>query len=97
MGLLPRQKARPYQLSGGEAQRGAIARALIRNAPLLLLDEPTGNLDPEMSLGMITMLLELCKKQNITCLLVTHNLQLAGLTQRRLDLARHQLLEVEQP
>ena len=97
LGLSARAQARPHQLSGGEAQRGAIARALIRNPPLLLLDEPTGNLDPEMSLDLIHILLELCRSQSITCVLVTHNLQLAGLTQRRLDLARHQLVEVINP
>jgi ABC-type lipoprotein export system ATPase subunit len=94
LGILARQHARPQHLSGGEAQRGAIARALIHSPPLLLLDEPTGNLDPEMSLGMVTDLLEVCKKQIITCVFVTHNLQLAALTERRMDLARHQLLEV---
>lgn len=61
----------PYQLSGGEAQRVALARALAHNPPLLLADEPTGNLDPENAMNVMKILLEL-NRQGLTVLLTTH-------------------------
>ncbi len=63
----------PKNLSGGERQRVAIARALITNPKLIIADEPTGNLDEENSKNVISILLEICKQNGSSLLLVTHN------------------------
>jgi ABC-type lipoprotein export system ATPase subunit len=93
LGLDHRQTARPHQLSGGEAQRGAIARALVHEPEILFLDEPTGNLDPSMSTTIMENLLNWCQTQNITCITVTHNLELAGMMSRQVKVVDHQLVE----
>ncbi len=75
--LSHRENHRPSELSGGEQQRVAIARALLMAPPLLLADEPTGNLDRKTSLAVQDLLLDLCQKQKITMMLVTHDMELA--------------------
>jgi lipoprotein-releasing system ATP-binding protein len=75
--LLPRKNHYPNQLSGGEQQRVAVARALINNPDLILADEPTGNLDKSHSDELIELLWELNKKFSTSLLLVTHNKNLA--------------------
>lgn len=87
-GLEHRSRARPSQLSGGEAQRGAICRAMVHRPALLLLDEPTGNLDPELGLSVMKDVFAFCREQNSACLLVTHNPQLAGLTDERHEMQK---------
>lgn len=77
VGLSQRVKHRPSELSGGEQQRVAIARALLMSPPLLLADEPTGNLDQKTSKGIQELLLNLCKVHNMTMILVTHDEELA--------------------
>ena len=77
VGLSHRGKHRPGELSGGEQQRVAIARALLMKPPLLLADEPTGNLDRKTSLAIQDLLLQLCHDHNMTMLLVTHDVELA--------------------
>lgn len=77
VGLSHRESHRPGELSGGEQQRVAIARALLMSPPLLLADEPTGNLDRKTSLAIQDLLLQLCHDHNMTMLLVTHDLELA--------------------
>ena len=68
---------RPAELSGGEQQRVAIARALIMEPPVLLADEPTGNLDVKSSEAVEELLFKLCEMRKVTMLLVTHDLALA--------------------
>ncbi len=77
VGLGHRFKHRPGELSGGEQQRVAIARALIMAPPILLADEPTGNLDGKTSLAIQDLLIQVCLENKVTMLLVTHDLNLA--------------------
>lgn len=63
----------PHQLSGGEQQRVCIARALINNPEIILADEPTGNLDPETSAEIMTLLQDISKQHNCTVLMATHD------------------------
>ncbi len=82
LGLKDRIEHKPNQLSGGEAQRVAIARALINNPCLILADEPTGNLDKENSENLHQLFLKLRKDFNSTFIIVTHNDDLANLSDR---------------
>ncbi len=86
LGLGPRWKHRPNQLSGGEQQRCAIARALINKPKLLLADEPTGNLDRQTSRAMVELLLALKATKNLTMVMVTHDEELAAICPRRLSM-----------
>jgi cell division transport system ATP-binding protein len=82
VGLSHRPDAFPHQLSGGEQQRVAIARALVNNPPLLLADEPTGNLDPDTSTG-IMQLLQHINGSGTTVLIATHAALLVDRMQQR--------------
>jgi ABC-type lipoprotein export system ATPase subunit len=86
LGLGARKDHRPGQLSGGEMQRVAVARALINRPQILLADEPTGNLDTQRSQEIGQILLDLNRTQGLTVLLVTHNPELARLAQRIIEL-----------
>jgi lipoprotein-releasing system ATP-binding protein len=93
MGLGERLTHQPSQLSGGEQQRTAIARALANEPRLLLADEPTGNLDPETSAHVFHELLELIRHTGVAALMATHNLALASRMHRVLRLERGLLIE----
>ena len=82
VGLAGKYKAKPRQLSGGEQQRVAMARALINRPPILLCDEPTGNLDPKNS-WEIMKLLDEANKRGTTVLVVTHNLEIVNAMKKR--------------
>ena len=78
LGLTDRVHHEPAQLSGGEQQRVAVARALANSPRLLLADEPTGNLDPATSTAVFDSLYALARKEGVAALVATHNLALAG-------------------
>ncbi len=82
VGLADRHDHYPTQLSGGEQQRISIARAFSNKPKILFADEPTGNLDEETSLKVEELLFDLNKEAGTTLVLVTHDLELAGKTER---------------
>lgn len=82
VGLKEKENAYPGELSGGEQQRVAIARALINNPAILLADEPTGNLDPQMA-WEIMMLLQEINKMGTTVVVVTHNNDVVDIMKKR--------------
>ena len=86
VGLGSRLEHRPSELSGGEKQRAAIARALIRNPTLLLCDEPTGNLDASIAGSVASLLLELHAARKTILVVVTHSAALAERFSRRLQM-----------
>ena len=87
VGLAQRMNAWPLELSGGERQRVAVARALINEPPLLLADEPTGNLDERNARTVEDLLFELVRAHGRTMILVTHDAALASRADDRLLLA----------
>jgi len=84
VGLGGRISHKPTQLSGGELQRIAVARAIVKKPPLLLADEPTGNLDQKTGDEIIQLILELNRQEKLTTILVTHDPNKARLADRRL-------------
>lgn len=83
---------KPSQLSGGQQQRVAIARAIVTKPQLILADEPTGNLDQDLSKKIFNLLKNLCKKHQIACLIVTHNLELGYKTDRIFKIENGQVI-----
>ena len=77
IGLADRKHHYPSQLSGGQQQRVAIARALVHTPPLIIADEPTGNLDPEKAGEVLDLLLQNVKQNTSSLLMATHNLSLS--------------------
>ena len=92
VGLATRLEHRPSQLSGGEKQRAALARALIRRPMLLLCDEPTGNLDQHNADTVADLLLSLHQTQRTVLVLVTHNMELARRFSQRFRLTDSHLV-----
>ncbi len=94
LGLGERVDHRPAELSGGEQQRTAIARALANSPRLLLADEPTGNLDPHTSEGVFAELIGLIERTGVAALIATHNMDLARRMHRVLRMQDGQLREL---
>lgn len=94
VGLGERVGHLPSKLSGGECQRVAIARALVNRPPLILADEPTGNLDERTGESVMSLLLDVCRERDAALFLVTHNLEFADRADRRLVLRRGVLEEL---
>ena len=82
VGLAGRESATPSQLSGGQQQRVAIARALVTEPPILLADEPTGNLDTGMADGIMSQLAQIRAERGITIIMVTHERHIARYAER---------------
>ena len=95
LGLKARMSHRPGQLSGGEKQRVAVARALMNNPHLVLADEPTGNLDVKSAEKLHQEVLTLSRSMNQTFIIVTHNPVLAGLADRILQINEGQVEELQ--
>lgn len=93
VGLSQRENHRPGELSGGEQQRVAIARALVMQPPILLCDEPTGNLDKRTSDAIKELLLNLCHNHKVTMLMVTHDLELASALPQHLVMEDGRIVE----
>jgi putative ABC transport system ATP-binding protein len=95
LGLADRLKHRPNELSGGEQQRVAVARALAKNPPIILADEPTGNLDSRSSKEIMTILTDLHTEQNITLVMITHDPNIARYCQRIVNIQDGQIVSEE--
>ncbi len=87
-----RAEAFPAQMSGGERQRTAVARALINGARLLLCDEPTGSLDRDAGANIVSLLLELAEQRGVALLVVTHNMEHASKSARCFELVDGRLV-----
>lgn len=96
VGLADRAEHYPSQLSGGEQQRVALARAFSNRPQILFADEPTGNLDAETSEKVVKLLFDLNKENGTTLVLVTHDLDLAAMTQRILRIKGGKIISDEQ-
>jgi ABC-type lipoprotein export system ATPase subunit len=86
VGLSDRIKHRPAELSGGQAQRVAIARSMVNRPSLILLDEPTGAVDTETAQQLVDLLKRLNREDQVTIVLVTHDLDIAGMATRHIRL-----------
>jgi putative ABC transport system ATP-binding protein len=82
VGLAERMEHKPNELSGGQQQRVAIARALANEAPLLMADEPTGNLDSASSVEIMTLFKHVNQDKGITVIVVTHSTEIAAWSSR---------------
>ena len=88
VGISDKAKAMPYQLSGGEQQRVALARAMVNNPPVLIADEPTGNLDPATA-DEIMELFEAINKRGTTVIIITHAKDIVDKMQKRVIELEH--------
>ena len=83
LGLAHKAKSMPEQISGGEQQRVALARALVNNPAIIIADEPTGNIDPELSFEIVDLLSEINAQAGTTILMVTHEHELVSYFNKR--------------
>lgn len=95
VGILDQKNKFPSKLSGGQQQRVAIARAVVKNAKLLICDEPTGALDYENSIEVLKLLRNINQKYKTTVLLVTHNSEIAKMADRILVLKNGEIVKNE--
>ena len=95
VGLEGREGHHPNQLSGGQQQRVAIARALVNEAPVILADEPTGNLDTKTSVEIMDLFVKLNRENGITIILVTHEHDIAAFSKRIIRFSDGQIISDE--
>ncbi|MBS3848974.1 ABC transporter ATP-binding protein [Devosia sp. BSSL-BM10] len=93
VGLAERLEHRPTALSGGEQQRVGLARAMVANPPLLLADEPTGNLDQKTGAMVIELMFNLARERGTAVVLITHDAALAARADRVLTMTQGELVE----
>ncbi len=94
LGLEMRLSHLPHEMSGGQQQRTAIARALIAQPDIIFADEPTGNLDSKSGSEVMKMLCDICKKMNKILVVITHDLHIAEMADRRFTMIDGELSEV---
>ena len=92
VGLGPRSRHRPYELSGGEQQRVSIARALVTGAAVIFADEPTGELDTTTAVSIGEILRDVARERGATVIVATHDLVLAEITDRIVELVDGQII-----
>jgi lipoprotein-releasing system ATP-binding protein len=97
VGLSHRAKHKPREMSGGEMQRAAIARALLQRPRVLLADEPTGNLDAENGNHIVQLLRDLNTNDGVTIVMVTHNLEIVSATDRVVRMSGGRIAEEKAP
>jgi putative ABC transport system ATP-binding protein len=95
VGLADRLKHRPTEMSGGEQQRVAVARALAKDPPIILADEPTGNLDSRSGKEVMSILTSLHTEKNITLVMITHDPNIAHYCQRIVYIEDGQIIREE--
>ncbi len=95
VGLGHRMKHRPRELSGGEMQRAAVARALLTRPRVLLADEPTGNLDVATGHEIVRLLRDLNREDGVTIVMVTHNLEIVAATDRVVRMTAGKIVDEE--
>jgi len=96
VGLAERADHFPSELSGGEQQRVAVARALVKNPSLLLADEPTGNLDYETGKHILKLMREVNRAREITVIAVTHNSAVGGMSDRTVHLRSGEIASIQE-
>ena len=94
VGLIKMKNKYPYQLSGGQMQRVAIARSLVKNPDVLFCDEPTGALDEATGKKVLGLLQDLNKKYKTTMIIVTHNPSIANLANTVIRMNRGKIVEI---
>ena len=95
VGLKDKADIRPTKLSGGERQRVAIARALANNPSIILADEPTGSLDSKTSNRILELLINLHKEEKVTLIVVTHDMEVAKLADRIIEVLDGKIINAE--
>lgn len=95
VGLGERMKHRPNQMSGGQQQRVGIARAFVAKPKVVFADEPTGNLDTKTTDEVMRLMVKMCRKYGITLIIVTHDLEIAGYSDRIVHIIDGEITKIE--
>lgn len=96
VGLGERMKHRPNQMSGGQQQRVGIARAFVAKPNVIFADEPTGNLDTKTTSDVMTLMVRMCRKHNLTLIIVTHDLEIAEYADRIVHIIDGEITSIEE-